>query len=342
VHIHVPYLIGTQEEQTVRWLHEGLNAFTEPVAGGFELLERFEKKLDNVTDKVIAETQKFYSKLRKEIASGRDRLLELSSFRPDIGNRVADEIRACEQSPALKKYLLQMFDHYGVKAEPLDKHSVHISPDQLFDDWFPLPHDGLSITFERDEALIKPDTILMSWDHPMVTGAGELMLGSERGSCSIAVDPEQDTPLKLQTVYVLETVAPPKLYADRFLPSTPILVTVDHMGHPIDDTVKKHLKDGEPWKLLEHEGVRTQMIPNMIEATKEMAEETVKSTIAEARREMLGTLGAEFKRLEYLKQVNDNIRQEELDHARKAITKLDKALSSARLHLDSIRVITAG
>ena len=33
VHIHVPYLKGTSEEHVVRWLHEGLNAFEEPVVG---------------------------------------------------------------------------------------------------------------------------------------------------------------------------------------------------------------------------------------------------------------------------------------------------------------------
>jgi len=49
----------------------------------------------------------------------------------------------------------------------------------------------------------------------------------------------------------------------------------------------------------------------------------------------------DFKRLEYLKQVNDNIREEELVHARKAITKLDKKLADARLRLDAIRVISA-
>ena len=62
VHIHVPYLKGTTEEHVVRWLHEGLNAFAEPVVGGFELLERFGARLDEVTDKVITETRTFYKK----------------------------------------------------------------------------------------------------------------------------------------------------------------------------------------------------------------------------------------------------------------------------------------
>jgi len=341
IHIHVPYLKGTTEEHVVRWLHEGLNAFAEPVVGGYELLERFDTRLDKITDKVITETRSFYKKLRKQITEGRDRLLELSSFRPDIGNEVARHINEVEQSTDLKTYLLQMFEQYGVHTEPLDATTYHIRPDQMFDDWFPLPAEGFRITFNREEALTRPDAILMSWDHPMVTGAAELILGSERGSCSIAVDPAQEIPLKLQAIYVLETIAPPGLNADRFLPPTPVSITVDHAGDVVDGTIAEHLKDGEPWKLLEHESIRTQMIPAMIEATRELAEQAAKSTIADARQHMRETLGTDYKRLEYLKQVNDNIRDEELTHARKAITKLDKKLAAARLRLDAIRVISA-
>ena len=64
-------------------------------------------------------------------------------------------------------------------------------------------------------------------------------------------------------------------------------------------------------------------------------------TIADARSRMRETLGTDFKRLEYLKQVNDNIREEELAHAREAISELDEKLAAARLRLDAIRVISA-
>ena len=157
----------------------------------------------------------------------------------------------------------------------------------------------------------------------------------------MAVDPQQDIPLKLQAIYVLETVAPPGLNADRFLPPTPVDISVDHAGNALEGTVPQHLKDAEPWKLLEHESIRLQMIPAMIEATRGLAEEAAKSTIAAARQHMLESLGADYKRLEYLKQVNDNIREEELVHARAAITELDETLAAARLRLDAIRLVAA-
>jgi hypothetical protein len=92
---------------------------------------------------------------------------------------------------------------------------------------------------------------------------------------------------------------------------------------------------------LEHETIRQQMIPAMIEATPALAEEAAESTIADARKHMLESLGADYKRLEYLKQVNDNLREEELIHAREAIAELDETLAAARLRLDSIRLISA-
>lgn len=341
IHIYVPYVKGSAEEPLVRWLNEGLNAFAEPVVGGFELLERFGDRLNKVTNKLIAETNAFYSTLRKEIAAGRDRLLELSSFRPKEGQAIADQIAACEQSDELKTYLLHVFEHYGVHAEALDDFSFHLRPNQMFDAWFPLKPEGIRITFTRDEALIRPDTTLMSWDHPMVSSAGELILGADRGSCAMAVDPNQALPLKLQAVYVLETLAPPGLNADRFLPPTPILITVDHAGQPVDEPIPQGLKNAQPWSLLEHESIRKQMIPAMLEATRPRAEQAAQTVIAEARQSMREALGADYQRLEYLKQVNDNIRDEELTAARKAITKLDKKLAAARLRLDAVRVVSA-
>jgi ATP-dependent helicase HepA len=341
VHIHVPYLTGTKEEQIVRWLHEGLNAFAEPVVGGFELLERFDAQLHHVTDEVIRETHAFYATLRAQITAGRDRLLELSSFRPAVGDAIPRQIEACEQSSELQDYLLRLFDQYGVHAEALDATSYHIRPDQMFCDWFPLRAEGLRITFDRDTALSHPDTTLMSWDHPMVTSAADLILGSEHGSCAIVVDPTQSTPLQLQAIYVLETVAPPTLNADRFLPPTPITILVDHAGEAVHRTVGPRLDDTDPWRLLDHETVRQQLIPDMLAATRPMAEAAAEAVRAAAGQRMLETLGSELKRLEYLQRVNDNIRAEEIDHARDAIALLDDTLGAARLRLDGIRMITA-
>ena len=341
VHIHVPYLTGTREEQVVRWLHEGLNAFAQPVVGGFELLERFAGQLHQVTDAVIKETHTFYEALREQIATGRDRLLELSSFRPAVGEAIAHQIAECESSRDLPDYLLRIFDQYGVHAEALDATSYHIRPDQMFCDWFPLRAEGLRITFDRDTALIHPDTTLMSWDHPMVTGAGELLLGAEHGSCAIAVDPSQTTPLQLQAIYVLETVAPPALNADRFLPPTPVSVLVDHTGAAVDRKPGSNLQDADPWRLLDHARVRQELIPTMLAATRPLAEQAAQSAIAAARGRMRETLGGDLRRLEYLQQVNDNVRDAEIDHARLAIAELDDTLAAARLRLDAIRLTTA-
>ena len=49
-------------------------------------------------------------------------------------------------------------------------------------DSFPgLPSGGFTITFDRERALVREDMQFMTWDHPLVTGAFDLLLGSEKG-----------------------------------------------------------------------------------------------------------------------------------------------------------------
>ena len=83
------------------------------------------------------------------------------------------------------------------------------------------------------------------------------------------------------------------------------------------------------------------MIPAMIEAPVNSRKKEAESIISDAREAMREKLGTDYQRLEHLKEVNDNIRDVELTHARRAITKLDRKLSEARLRLDAIRVISA-
>ena len=50
----------------------------------------------------------------------------------------------------------------------------------------------------------------------------DLLLGSETGNCAFAVLPSaNESILLLETIYVLEAIAAPRLQTDRFLPATP-------------------------------------------------------------------------------------------------------------------------
>ena len=116
-----------------------------------------------------------------------------------------------------------MFDHFGVTVEDLGERTYLLRGHSVTTDSFPeIPSDGLVGTFNRPHALGREDVSLLSSDHPMATGAVDLLLGSDWGNCSFGVwADETDKTLLLETVFVLETLAPARLHADRFLPPHP-------------------------------------------------------------------------------------------------------------------------
>src|SRR5699024_5916801 len=83
-------------------------------------------------------------------------------------------------------------------------------------------------TFSRPLALAREDLPLLRLDHPMVAGTVDLLLGSETGNAAFLIDdalPSRSA--LLQAVFVLECVADQRLDANRFLPPTPVVVSVD-------------------------------------------------------------------------------------------------------------------
>ena len=97
IQIHVPYLAHSPQEVLVRWYHEGLNAFESNLEGGNELLRQFGRAVHDlalefpVADRKAAEqelagllkkTTAARREMRRLLEQGRDRLLELNSFRP--------------------------------------------------------------------------------------------------------------------------------------------------------------------------------------------------------------------------------------------------------------------
>src|SRR5690606_18690722 len=104
-----------------------------------------------------------------------------------------------------------------------------LDPEYLSTDGFPGLKDGPQlVTFDRNTALTREDLPLLRLDHPMVSGAIDLLLEGEHGNASFLVD---DTlPARtalLECVYVLACVADRELGVERYLPPLPLRVVVD-------------------------------------------------------------------------------------------------------------------
>ena len=353
ISIHVPFPKRSHLEVLARWYHEGLNAFEKSLEGGREVIAKFGRRLeacltggerDAGLDALIADTKIFHAKIAKELAQGQDRLLQMNSCRPDIAGQIVAQIAAFDQDASLDNYLLRVFDHFGVQVDELSPRTYLAKPAELTVDALPgLPADGLTLTCDRRKALSREEIGFLTWDHPLVTGAMDLLLGSGQGNSAFAVwNAAEAQSIFVEAVYVLEPVAPPALHADRFLPPTPLRVVVDPKGEDVSGEVNPsidELKPGSVFKLLDNSRIKQKLIPSMLEKSRQHATERAGTISKNAVERMEAVLRREIERLLDLKKVNNHIRDEEITLLESQITELGLAIKDAPLRLDSLRLI---
>jgi ATP-dependent helicase HepA len=363
IQVHVPFVSGSHQEVLARWYQEGLNAFTENVHGGRELLERFEPQLRHLAlhfdqdtetsraemDSLVMAAQATRKELAVSLEQGRDRLLEWNSFRPDVSKRLIQEIRRLDDHRALEDFMLSIFEHFLVDVEELAPHTYQLGSAGVLVDSFPgLTSEGLTITCDRQRALVREDLQFLTWDHPLVTGALDLLLGSEQGNSSFARWPDAKVSgIYLEAIYMLECIAPPHFHLDRFLPPTPLRVLVDHRGQDVGEVISHHalarqLKIGDGHALLERPELRDALIPRMLEQTKVLAHRRLGKVIAQARLEMVARIEKETSRLRDLQKVNRSVRNEEIELMVQQQCTMGQRIGEARLRLDALRLIHRG
>jgi ATP-dependent helicase HepA len=361
IHIHVPFLAGTSEEAFARWYHEGLNAFEANLEGGDEMARMFGNRLLDVSESMpsneatvelsalIAETAAFHAALKTKLAEGRDRLLEMNSFRPEIAEKLIAQIRAADVDPALEGYMAEVFEQFGIDVEDLAPRTYLLNALQGNAIAFPeLPDDGLSVTFDRKRALGREDVGFLTWDHPMVTGAIDLVLGSGTGSASFGLLRVGGSPsLLLEVLFVLESSGAQGTDVDRFLPSTPIRIVVDHTGADVTsnyaaEVIDQHVRPGQIDDLLDNESFTESIFPDMLKAATQFAEKEAEIEISKGRIRMESELNHEIDRLMALQQKNNHVRQAEIDLAMAQREELGSKIRDARIRLEALQLIQKG
>lgn len=364
IQIHVPYLRHSPQEVVARWYHEGLDAFEKNLEGGNELMRQFGRTVHDLAlefpvaerasaeaelEGLLKQTAEARRALRKILEQGRDRLLELNSYRPAIAQEIIAHIQSEDAETELENHLLDIFEHYGIHIEELAPRTWQLNPQDLTTDAFPaLPTDGMVATRDRQRALSREDVGFLTWDHPMVTGAVDLLLGSETGNCAFAILPSpRERSVLLECVFVLECVAAPRLHVNRFLPATPIRLLVNHQLADVTTThsgpnFAQSLRSGLAHALIDNPELTRCTLPSMLEKAVTLAEASAEKLRKTALEGMNRMLGHEVQRLRMLRRVNDHIRPEEIELALTQQNELATALSQSRVRLEAVRLIWKG
>lgn len=362
IRIHLPYLPQSWTELLIRWHHEGLAGVEQPLKGGNAYLREFGDELielgqsdhcenDSIeerTKNLVERSRTFREALEAKLNRGQDRLIALNSFREGASAEIISQIKTEDTDRSLDQFMTRIFDHFGVTVEDLDNRTSHLSPGQLFTDAFPgLPGEGTTVTCDRAKALGREDIGFLTWDHPMVRGAMDLMLSSEKGNSAIVVwrnTSIQAPPILIEAIYLLESVAPPRLHVDRFLPPTPVRILVNMQGEDCSDRyshemINRECSDEETFRLRQNPEVLRQLVPEMLRSAREFARETKTNILQEAMAEAHTRLDNEVSRLKELQRVNANVSEEEINIAQNVVEDVTRHISKAHLRLDAVRLV---
>jgi ATP-dependent helicase HepA len=355
--LHVPFFEKTAQEVLLRWYHEGINAFEATCAIGFTQYQRFETQLEacmrnpgarDRTEALLQQTRESSAALRETLHAGRDHLIELNSFDKAGADSILEDLLQQERPHVLSAYMEKVFDQYGVEQEHHSATSVILRPgEHMLGHSFPaLPEDGVTATFRREVALSREEFQYLTWEHPMVTGAMDMVLSGEFGNtalCTMKLPPFKTGTILLEAVFTLSCQAPASLQLQRYLPLTTVRIVVDSKLNDLSEILTeahfrklgKQVRRHNAQDFIRH--TRTQII-TMIERAEQLAGESEKSIIASAREEMQHRQEARLERLRALAEINPNIRRVEIDYLETETADLAHYFDLAHSRLDAVRV----
>ena len=361
IQIHIPYLKDTAQQVLYLWYHDGLNAFEKTCPAGQSVFQKVKSELydalHHITEGIadisalIETSNQLYKQFTHDLNNGRDRLLEYNSCRPQIANRLTEQIAATDQETGLSHYLDDVFDCFGVDSEVHTENSLVLHPsDHMQTHSFPgLPEDGMTITYQRETALTHEDMHFMTWEHPLVTGTIDLIMSNETGNTSFTTIKYKNLKpgtLLLECLFVLDTASSHGLQSQRYLPPTMIRTLIDNNGNDHSQTISHDTIQ----KLHQHIAFdtaktiirgHTPLMRSMLEQSTAHAEQQAPKVLEAAHQQTKQTLEKEINRLKELKQVNPNIRNEEIEFFNQQWLALNKVLDDANIRLDALRIVIA-
>ncbi|PHM43809.1 ATP-dependent helicase HepA [Xenorhabdus szentirmaii] len=358
IKISVPYLENTAQSILLRWYHEGLDAFEHTCPTGRSIYDKYYETLLNFLAKpneqtgfseFIAECRTHHEQLKQQLEQGRDRLLEMNSNGGEKGQKLAEKIAAQDNNPELVNFALNLFDIIGINQEDRSDNiiALHPSDHMLVPDFPGLPTDGCSITFDREKALSREDTQFLSWEHPIIRNGLDLVLSGDTGSCAVSILKNKALPvgtLLVELIYVVEAQAPKHLQLTRFLPPTPVRLLLDLKGTNLAPQVEFESFNRQLNAINRHNASKLvnavqKEVHAILQQSEPLVEAQARELIEKAKKEADEVLSAELSRLEALKAVNPNIRDDELSAIESEHKNLLLNLDQANWRLDAIRLV---
>ncbi|MCB1735529.1 MAG: RNA polymerase-associated protein RapA [Gammaproteobacteria bacterium] len=359
IHIHVPYRPGSAGARMLAWYLDGLDAFHAPCPDAITVFDRLGERLQALLatddeaafDSLLADTRTLHAELSEKVKSGRDRLLELNSHRAEVGEELIAAIETLDRDPGLENLMNGIFDAYGVDTEELGTYRWLAKPsERMRDDGFPgLPEEGIAFSVRRSTALAREDEAFLSWEHPMVRDALDLLDQTGLGNSAVTVIRDAKLPagtLLLEALFRISCTAPASLDLARYIGDAHLRVLVDKTGRDLAPRVPHERLRGQC--LFRDRAVAGKLLRSQQDAIRKLyghadarAGEGMQMRLQSAQQAANDLLGAEIARLQSLRAVNPSVREDEISLLHNHAEAIRSALSAGELQLDALHLIVA-
>ena len=351
VNIHVPYLAKSSQHVLLDWYHEGLNAFEKTCPTGSGVFEDVKPLLMSAClhpsdmtarDELINLSIKLNSQLVAQLEAGRDRLLELNASGEGRVEALLEDIITLDSEQDLSRFMGRVFDAIGVQQDEKGNDCFILMPTEQMVSQLPgLDPEGMTVTYKRRVATTLENVQFLSWDHPLVHTAIDVVLTDVHGKSSMGFIADPDLPKGaywIEALFVLHAQAPKALQLGRFLPQTPVRICLDAQGNPVDLSfdVKRKVGRKISSQLLK---ALQQPLSIAIENTRKLAHQAANQKLHDALNTMHTTLNGEIQRLKDLQKRNPAVRDSEIVFIEQQMSALDKVIQGADVQFDAIRII---
>ncbi|MGP5221524.1 RNA polymerase-associated protein RapA [Psychrobacter celer] len=365
--LHVPYVQGTAQERLYHWYDKALNMFSQISPTAQSVQEQYIQTLKPVLESadtpdnramlqdIITEAKKTRLGLEAQLQAGRDRLLEYNSCRPRVAGRIKDAMIDFDQHNLLPHFMERFFASANIDHSIQRDGSWVIAPIDSTEiseyiDGLPLgDEDGMTLTFDRGQALLREDIDFITHEHPLMRAIYELASTSTFGNTTVAMLKSAVVPqgmVLLEVNFRVEAIAPRVLNLPATITTQNIRVFISEQGNDLSarissEMIMPHIERLDKNRARQVIKVRGDVIEQRYYDAEEIARQQLAEIGEQASARFNQQWSREIKRLKHLQTINPNVRPEEVERLEQLKAQGEQALGNLSLVPDSIRVLVA-
>jgi len=190
----------------------------------------------------------------------------------------------------------------------------------------------------------------MSWEHPMVNGAMDMVFEGEHGNVSFSIIKNRNFKtgtVLLEMLFVVQCIAPAHLQIDRFMPAQLIRLIMDKDNTDYSDKIsfeqcKSLIPNFDAHTCQQIVAGHRDNLRKIITHAETQLSQNIPVLIDIADKQIEEQLGEQISRLHVLQKTNPNVRDDEIKQLNDEKIQLQEYIQHPQLRLDALRLIVAG